>query len=200
MTLLTCFLSEALKLISEKQDTKDDSSSSPSSSSSSTSSQARIKAQLLDCSNRFFTLIPHDFGMKKPPILDDLELIKAKVAMLDNLSEIEVVYNLLKSEGNEDKDTDPIDKHYGKLNTKIEVVDKKSDEFSMIKKYVNNTHASTHGHYKLVVKESCVSGAKSNSFYNEESSTEPWKSHTHFDLYFHVKSNPLKSNPGQIQQ
>lgn len=73
-------LSEALKLISEKQDTKDDSSSSPSSSSSSTSSQARIKAQLLDCSNRFFTLIPHDFGMKKPPILDDLELIKVRAA------------------------------------------------------------------------------------------------------------------------
>ncbi|XP_069975958.1 poly [ADP-ribose] polymerase 1-like [Penaeus vannamei] len=141
-------LSEALKLISDKQDTKDDDSDSASSSA-----QARIKAQLLDCSNRFFTLIPHDFGMKKPPILDDLELIKAKVAMLDNLSEIEVAYNLLKSEGDEDKDADPIDKHYRKLNTKIDVVDKKSEEFSMIKKYVSNTHASTHGHYKLVVEE-----------------------------------------------
>lgn len=73
--------------------------------------------------------------------------------MLDNLSEIEVAYNLLKSEGDEDKDADPIDKHYRKLNTKIDVVDKKSEEFSMIKKYVSNTHASTHGHYKLVVEE-----------------------------------------------
>ncbi|XP_063601793.1 poly [ADP-ribose] polymerase 1-like [Penaeus indicus] len=75
-------LSEALKLIADKQDTKDDaSSSSPTSSSSSSSSnQAKIKAQLLDCSNRFFTLIPHDFGMKKPPILDDLELIKVRGA------------------------------------------------------------------------------------------------------------------------
>lgn len=78
---------------------------------------------------------------------------QAKVAMLDNLSEIEVAYNLLKSEGDEDKDADPIDKHYRKLNTKIDVVDKKSEEFSMIKKYVSNTHASTHGHYKLVVEE-----------------------------------------------
>ena len=31
---------------------------------------------ILDASNRFYTLIPHDFGMKKPPLLDNLELIK----------------------------------------------------------------------------------------------------------------------------
>lgn len=40
------------------------------------SSQATLNAQLLDCSNRFYTLIPHDFGMKTPPLLKDLELIK----------------------------------------------------------------------------------------------------------------------------
>lgn len=32
--------------------------------------------KLLDCSNRFFTLIPHDFGMKKPPLLDNPDIIK----------------------------------------------------------------------------------------------------------------------------
>ena len=32
--------------------------------------------KLLDCSNRFFTLIPHDFGMKKPPLLDNEDFIK----------------------------------------------------------------------------------------------------------------------------
>ena len=31
---------------------------------------------ILDASNRFYTLIPHDFGMKKPPMLDNLELIQ----------------------------------------------------------------------------------------------------------------------------
>lgn len=39
-------------------------------------SEAAVNAQLLDCSNRFYTLIPHDFGMKTPPLLNDLELIK----------------------------------------------------------------------------------------------------------------------------
>lgn len=30
---------------------------------------------LLDVSNRFYTLIPHDFGMKKPPMLDNMDMI-----------------------------------------------------------------------------------------------------------------------------
>ena len=30
----------------------------------------------LDASNRFFTLIPHDFGMNSPPILDNEDYIK----------------------------------------------------------------------------------------------------------------------------
>ena len=34
------------------------------------------QTQLLDGSNRFYTLIPHDFGMKKPPLLDTAEVIK----------------------------------------------------------------------------------------------------------------------------
>lgn len=73
--------------------------------------------------------------------------------MLDNLSEIELAYSLLKSEDEEDKGADPIDKHYRKLKTKVDVLDQKSDEFKMIEKYVSNTHAATHSHYKLVVDE-----------------------------------------------
>ena len=53
-------------------------------------------SKFLDASNRFFTLIPHDFGMKTPPILNEPDYIKAKIEMLDNLLEIEVAYKLLK--------------------------------------------------------------------------------------------------------
>lgn len=31
---------------------------------------------LLDACNRFYTLIPHDFGLKKPTMLNKKELIK----------------------------------------------------------------------------------------------------------------------------
>ena len=52
--------------------------------------------KFLDASNRFFTLIPHDFGMNTPPILNEPDYIKSKIEMLDNLLEIEVAYKLIK--------------------------------------------------------------------------------------------------------
>ena len=74
--------------------------------------------------------------------------------MLDNLLEIEIAYNLLK-EGAEGYDSlkDPIDIHYEKLKTEIEVLDKASNEFENLKKYVENTHAATHNLYTLDIEQ-----------------------------------------------
>lgn len=47
-------------------------------------------------------------------------LLQAKLEMLESLMEIEIAFNLLK-EGDAVKDKDPIDAHYEKLNTEIEV-------------------------------------------------------------------------------
>eukprot|EP00064_Thunnus_orientalis_P008492 superscaffoldBa00001010_g8515 len=110
------------------------------------------EAQILDLSNRFYTLIPHDFGMKKPPLLNTLDYIQAKVQMLDNLLDIEVAYSLLRG-GAQDNENDPIDINYEKLKTKIEVVDKATDEAEIIMQYVKNTHAATHNTYTLEVQE-----------------------------------------------
>ncbi|KAM8847132.1 poly [ADP-ribose] polymerase 1 [Synchiropus picturatus] len=110
------------------------------------------EAQILDLSNRFYTLIPHDFGMKKPPLLDSVDYIQAKVQMLDNLLDIEVAYSLLRG-GAQDVDSDPIDINYEKLKTKIEVVDKNSKEAEIINQYVKNTHAATHNTYTLEIQE-----------------------------------------------
>ena len=52
--------------------------------------ESGTESKFLDASNRFFTLIPHDFGMRSPPLLDNPDLVKAKIEMLDNLLEIEV--------------------------------------------------------------------------------------------------------------
>ncbi|EDO46812.1 predicted protein, partial [Nematostella vectensis] len=111
-------------------------------------SEAASKTAVLDVSNRFYTLIPHDFGMRKPPLLDNQELIKTKIEMLDNLIDIEVAFSLLQSSDGEDAE-DPIDINYKKLKTDIEVLDHKSAEFGLISEYVSNTHADTHRQYEL---------------------------------------------------
>uniref|UniRef100_A0A9L0SUW9 Poly [ADP-ribose] polymerase n=1 Tax=Equus caballus TaxID=9796 RepID=A0A9L0SUW9_HORSE len=113
-------------------------------------SQGSGDSQILDLSNRFYTLIPHDFGMKKPPLLNNTDSVQAKVEMLDNLLDIEVAYSLLRG-GSDDSSKDPIDVNYEKLKTDIKVVDKDSEEAETIRKYVKNTHATTHNAYDLEV-------------------------------------------------
>ncbi|XP_038617296.1 poly [ADP-ribose] polymerase 1 [Tachyglossus aculeatus] len=113
-------------------------------------SEGSSDSQILDLSNRFYTLIPHDFGMKKPPLLNNMDCVQAKVEMLDNLLDIEVAYSLLRG-GSEDGDKDPIDVNYEKLKTDIKVVDKDSEEARIIREYVKNTHATTHNAYDLQV-------------------------------------------------
>lgn len=113
-------------------------------------SQGSSDSQILDLSNRFYTLIPHDFGMKKPPLLSNADSVQAKVEMLDNLLDIEVAYSLLRA-GSDDTGKDPIDVNYEKLKTDIKVVDRDSEEAQTIRKYVKNTHATTHNAYDLEV-------------------------------------------------
>ncbi len=109
--------------------------------------------KFIDASNRFYTLIPHDFGFKtKMPKLNDSKLIKEKIEMLNNLLEIEIAYNLLRGD-NPDDEQNPIDLHYKKLNCEMEVLDKKSDEYKDILTYVRNTHAATHNSYSLEVED-----------------------------------------------
>ena len=111
-------------------------------------------AKLVDASNRFYTLIPHDFGMKKPTILDNSKLIKDKTDMLNNLLEIEIAYNLLKTSDNSSgQDEHPIDLHYKRLRCDMQVVERTCDEFAFVSAYLANTHAATHADYKLQIEE-----------------------------------------------
>ncbi|XP_037580997.1 poly [ADP-ribose] polymerase 1 [Dermacentor silvarum] len=110
--------------------------------------------QFTDASNRFYTLIPHDFGMSKPTLLKDDKLIEQKVNMLSSLLEIEVAVNLLKNEGDTEEDKlHPVDFHYSQLKADIQVLDRSHDEFSLLSKYVETTHAETHRSYKLEILE-----------------------------------------------
>lgn len=109
------------------------------------------RIRLIDLSNRFYTLVPHSFGVKDVPILESEQDIKNKCDMLDALLEMEIAYNLLNVKGDGKKN--PLDLHYEQLNTEIDVLDEKSEEFDVIKQYVKNTHAATHNSYELEIDQ-----------------------------------------------
>lgn len=112
-------------------------------------------SKLIDASNRFYTLIPHDFGVQNPPLLDTNEQIIKHQQMLDSLIEIECAYNLIKEDINGDSkkqnEVNPIDKHYEQLKTSLKPLEKTSEEFKLLERYVQNTHAATHDMYNLEI-------------------------------------------------
>ncbi|KAE9552545.1 hypothetical protein FO519_004242 [Halicephalobus sp. NKZ332] len=115
---------------------------------------SRDKSRILDASNRFYTMIPHVVGSVELPLLDNVDIIREKTAVLDDLLEIEVAYKLLLEEEKDHamgSQLDPIDAHYKKLNCGIEVLDKESKEFGILEEYAKKTHGPTHGDYKLEI-------------------------------------------------
>lgn len=106
---------------------------------------------LIDASNRFYTLIPHNFGVSGPKILETLEEVQTKCEMLEALLEMEIAYSLL--HGKTDEKKNPLDGHYEQLKTDIAVLDKSSKEYEVIQEYVKNTHAATHNYYDLEIEE-----------------------------------------------
>lgn len=83
-------------------------------------------------------------------MLDTLEQVESLRQMLDSLLEIECAYSLLKTEDTEEH-ANPLDKHYEQLKTSLEPLEKTSEEYDLLKKYVHNTHAETHKMYDLEI-------------------------------------------------
>ncbi|XP_039295821.1 poly [ADP-ribose] polymerase [Nilaparvata lugens] len=107
------------------------------------------KPYLIEATNQFYTLVPHFFGADKPTLLDDIEMIKSKMEMLDSLLEMQVAYSFLSS--GEEQGQHTLDAHYGRLNADIEALERACKEFEIIEQYVTNTHAATHQQYKLEI-------------------------------------------------
>jgi poly [ADP-ribose] polymerase len=72
-----------------------------------------------ELTNRFYTLIPHVFGMKRPPLIKTLDQVRTKLAMIEALADIEVASTLLKASKGAGS---VIDANYEKLNCHIEPV------------------------------------------------------------------------------
>ncbi|KAJ3165282.1 Poly [ADP-ribose] polymerase 1 [Geranomyces variabilis] len=115
------------------------------------------RTKVVQLSNHFFTVIPHDFGSNSAPLLDNVDIIRAKLETLDALKEIEIATNMLKKEEasageDEEEEEHPLDKEFKKLNTAIEVLDPSSAHYQLIERCTKTTHAPTHSDYTLDIK------------------------------------------------
>jgi poly [ADP-ribose] polymerase len=85
-----------------------------------------------DLSGKFYTIIPHAFGMCRPPVIDNMEMLRAKFDMVAVLGDIEIAQTLQTKEESHGKH--PTTVKYEQLESTLKPIDKTSTLFQTIKK------------------------------------------------------------------
>ncbi|XP_036452139.1 poly [ADP-ribose] polymerase 2 isoform X2 [Colossoma macropomum] len=105
--------------------------------------------ELLEACNQFYTRIPHDFGLRTPPLIRTEEELKEKIALLEALSDIQIAVKMVQSSCHGDEH--PLDRQYRSLKCELQPLVSDSHEFQVIEKYLQSTHAPTHSDYTMTV-------------------------------------------------
>ncbi|ETV92242.1 hypothetical protein, variant 1 [Aphanomyces invadans] len=110
---------------------------------------AKCKAKLKALTSEFYTLIPHNFGMSLPPVIDSVSELKLKLDLLEVMADVELTHKMLETQRT--TDANPVDAHYRALGVTLVPIDAMSPEFARIQEYIKLTHAPTHRQYTLHV-------------------------------------------------
>ncbi|XP_060901317.1 poly [ADP-ribose] polymerase 2 [Labrus mixtus] len=123
--------------------------------------------ELLEACNQFYTRIPHDFGLKTPPMIRSEDELKEKIALLEALSDIQIAVKMVQSSG--DGDEHPLDRQYSSLKCQLQALDSGCEEYTVIEKYLQSTHAPTHSDYTMTVLDifSVDRDGESNNFLSQ---------------------------------
>ncbi|KAK4474895.1 hypothetical protein MN116_000747 [Schistosoma mekongi] len=109
----------------------------------------KFEEQLLLACNDFYTRIPHDFGMRVPPLIRTIPEVKSKIELLEALSDIEFAVNIMKN--NQSCTENIIDVNYKRLNCEIHPLQSIDPMYSLLTDYMNQTHGITHNWYTLEI-------------------------------------------------
>ncbi|VUZ43799.1 unnamed protein product [Hymenolepis diminuta] len=109
-----------------------------------------LSDKLLQACNAYYTRIPHDFGMRVPPLISTPDDVKTELDLLKALEDIEAAFSIIKTKG-KTADMHPADKNYSNLKCDIKPLPHGHKMEKIIKDYVRMTHAPTHNNYDLEV-------------------------------------------------
>uniref|UniRef100_B4DV82 Poly [ADP-ribose] polymerase n=1 Tax=Homo sapiens TaxID=9606 RepID=B4DV82_HUMAN len=104
---------------------------------------------LMEACNEFYTRIPHDFGLRTPPLIRTQKELSEKIQLLEALGDIEIAIKLVKTELQSPEH--PLDQHYRNLHCALRPLDHESYEFKVISQYLQSTHAPTHSDYTMTL-------------------------------------------------
>ncbi|KAI0841052.1 PARP-domain-containing protein [Hypoxylon sp. FL0890] len=97
-----------------------------------------------ELSNRYFSIIPHNFRKDCPPIIRDPTLLKREIELLESLAEMKDA-SLLMSSANKDETTNILDNQFRSLGMKeITPLSHNSQEFLQLKDYLMESRGIIH--------------------------------------------------------
>ncbi|ROW01882.1 hypothetical protein VMCG_05573 [Cytospora schulzeri] len=99
-----------------------------------------------DLSNLYYSLIPHNFGRNRPPVINNQATVKREIELLENLADMKDATNILKAEiEGRGSSMHPLDRQYLGLGLdEMAPLDPKSVEFQLLGEYLMNTRGHTH--------------------------------------------------------
>lgn len=115
--------------------------------STNTMDKKTLENELLRACNLFYTRIPHDFGMRIPPLIRTPEELKEKLELLAVLDEVEYAVNSLKE--NRSPKENPLDTKYKQLNCDLKPMEPTHPMFTVLREYLHTNHGSTHSWYTI---------------------------------------------------
>ena len=104
------------------------------------------REEIEDLSNRYYSLIPHNFGRSRPPVIGNSDLLKREVEMLDSLGDMKEAAELMKKDLNSMEKINALDRQFQSLGLEeMSIIEPYSQEYQELTNYLVNTRGSTHG-------------------------------------------------------
>ncbi|KAH6655132.1 poly polymerase catalytic domain-containing protein [Truncatella angustata] len=103
--------------------------------------------------NKYYSTIPHAFGRTRPPMIDNDNILRKEVAMLDTLTDMEVANTIMRAndKAKDGASVNLLDSRFKELGLKeFAALDHKSKEYKQLSDYLVNSSAAGHGlRYRL---------------------------------------------------
>lgn len=137
------------------------------------------KSVLSKLSSEYYSLIPHNFGMKVPPVIRTSADLQREVDLVTALGEIEIAKNLV--EVPDSIAVNPLDAQYAKLKSEI-WEEKDAHTLDIIKRGITSTHGHTYPHDQYKLSVVTVYGVKRHG---EDEAFKPFANVPNRQLLYH---------------
>lgn len=100
--------------------------------------ERKLRTKLVGLSNKFYTLIPHDFGDAPPVVISTLEQVRAKTELLDVLAEVEAAVSILKRPGFGSGGIHPLRARYDELKSDLMPIENGDHRLELVQTILDN--------------------------------------------------------------